>query len=118
MPTAIAMVITLTGIGCHNEDVGVALVQPACAACGAASACTGFVPPSIHPRADVASFGGSGHVERYPGGALRATLLSFFLGHDDVPTARDIEASFYAGQYSGQYGYMTTDVPTAASPSR
>jgi hypothetical protein len=57
-----------------------------------------------------------GDASGYPGGALRATLISFVLGHDDVPTVREIESSFYSGRYSGRYGYMV-DAPSAVSPT-
>jgi hypothetical protein len=89
MQATLVIIMALGGLGCHNQEQQALQPSPA--------------------------FSSS---EGYPGGAFRATVMSFFHGRDDVPTARQIQASFYSGRFSGRSGFMAYDVPSAAPPSR
>ena len=118
MSGTVVLVVALGGLGCQNKACG---VFPAPQSCN----CSGGACPAPVYASSAGPLGYSAHVtgecsgddaSGYPGGALRATLISFILGRDDVPTVHEIESSFYSGRYSGRYGFMV-DAPSAVSPT-
>jgi hypothetical protein len=101
MPGTIVILMALGGLGCQNKGDDVYEPQSPSVGSGAryyANADAGAVAPSGSPSRYVRPDGGH-PAAGYPGGALRATLLSFIRGHDDVPTAFETDALFYSGNY-------------------
>jgi hypothetical protein len=102
----VVTLIALSGLGCDHKSCAVAHSPPALdVRCGAHEDGHAFAPtgyPAYAPSGyNCESPGHSGH-------SLRSTLCSFVLGRDpDVPTAREIEATFYSGGF-GQYRRFTT----------
>jgi hypothetical protein len=112
----VVMLMALSGLGCHNKNCDVAHSTPV--STGFTAACTANVDSShVGPSCDSLSHASryrGGHSPGYPGGALRATVQSFVLGHDaDVRSAREIEESLYSGRYAQSLVY-----PAATPPAR
>jgi hypothetical protein len=117
MAAMVMIVLALGGLGCHNEAGGTPQAQPACIQSTGHCGVSAYLGPSSalgYSSPHETSSSGAGHTLDYPGGALRATLMSFILGHDDVPTVREIESAFYSGQYVLDMGYPIS----AARPVR
>jgi hypothetical protein len=106
MHGTVVTLIALSGLGCDHKSCAVSQAPPALyAGYGAQGDGYAFAPtpyPAYTPSDHTC--GSPGH----SGYSLRSTLCSFVLGRDpDVPTARDIEATFYSGGF-GQYRRFTT----------
>jgi hypothetical protein len=102
MQGTIVMLIALSGLGCQNKPCGAVPVPLTSYGSGDWSAANGYPNAGAHPGypAYVARRDSGCDGSGYPGGALRSTLWSFVLGRDpDVPTAREIEATFDSGGY-------------------
>jgi hypothetical protein len=109
MQGSVVMLIALSGLGCDHKSCGRfqgpwAVDSPY----GAIVDPHSFAPLGYPPMAPSHHLGGDPSGDSCGGGTLRATLWSFVLGRDpDVPTARELEASFYSGGY-GQYGQLAS----------
>src|SRR5262249_44881168 len=103
MQGSVVMLIALSGLGCEHKSCDVLQAPPTVDGRYGAHADYPTLAPSGHPAYAPLHYSGgdaSGDSHR---GSLRATLWSFVLGRDpDVPTAREIEATFSSGGY-GHY---------------
>jgi hypothetical protein len=106
MHGTVVMLIALSSLGCDHKSCAVDQAPPALDARYGAQGDGHALAPSGYPAytpsdSDCGSPGHSGH-------SWRATLCSFILGRDpDVPTAREIEATFSSGGF-GQYRQFAT----------
>jgi hypothetical protein len=102
MQGTVVMLIALSGLGCQNKPCGALPGTLTSYGSGDWSAANGYsnaVAQPGYPAYVARPDSGYDH-SGYPGGALRSTLWSFVLGRDpDVPTAREIEATFNSGGY-------------------
>ena len=114
MHGTIVILIALGGLGCQNKSCHASPAPPAGDGwCGAHVAFPSFAPPSPAAYAPIHDHGDAADYSR--GRSLRSTLCSFVLGRDpDVPTARDIEATFYSGSF-GAYRSLAS-IPSARRP--
>ena len=115
MQGTVVLLIALSGLGCQNKPSGALPVPLTSYGSGDWSAAHGYPNAVAQPGypAYVASRDSGCDGSGYPGGALRSTLCSFFLGRDpDVPTARQIEATFDSGGYE-----QIHSLPSARRPS-
>jgi hypothetical protein len=103
MQATVVMLIGLSGLGCQNLASDLLPIPAATAATADSSAnLTATSPaPTAYPTyavsPPISSDIADGESFRH---CLRNTIHSFFIGRDpDVPTARQIEAAYYAGQH-------------------
>jgi len=105
MQATVVMLIALGGLGCQNPvsdrppalpDAGPSLASPSNAVSTVSPA------PSPYPVYTGARFDDSDESDDESfGSCVRNTFCSFFIGRDPgVPTARQIEAAYYSGQYN------------------
>jgi hypothetical protein len=107
--TVLLMCAALSSLGCDNAPADDAPSAPAPGATHHEQAPAPELVPAPTPVAIPSSypvnFGEAGPSDHSIGAAFHATLMSFFCGHDDVHTSKEIESATYAGAYSGQTGY-------------
>jgi len=115
MQGSVVMLIALSGLGCEHKSCDV--LQSPTTVDGRYGAKVDYpsLAPSGYPAyAPLHDSGGDASCDTR-GGSLRATLWSFVLGRDpDVPTPREIEATFSSGGY-GHYGQLGS-LPSARRP--
>ena len=116
MQGSVVLLIALSSLGCDHKSCG---VFPATAAVDGQYAASANLPspaPSGYPAYAPRHYYG-GDAAGDSGGTLRGTLCSFILGHDpEVPTARDIEATFDSASY-GQYRDINALLSARRPPS-
>ncbi len=100
MQGSVVVLLALGGLGCQNKGCDVFSTPQTTRVASAqtlAYVCPSPVASSGHPACDSSrdtGYDSSGYTAR---SAWRSTLWSFVLGHDpDVPTVREIEATFYS----------------------
>jgi hypothetical protein len=103
MQATVVMLIALGGLGCQNPASDLPPLPPVTAgpAEAAGEAPASALAPTPYPSyvANPVITGDIPEDDSFRG-CLRDTFCSFFIGRDpDVPTARQIEAAYYAGQY-------------------
>jgi hypothetical protein len=102
MHGTVVLLMTLSGLGSHNKGCNVFQAPPTPIVSSGQCVANLSTYPAVAPAYPIgpASTPGGCDTSGYSGGGLRSTLFSFVLGRDpDVPTARDIEASVYAGYH-------------------
>jgi hypothetical protein len=115
MQGSVVMLIALSGLGCDHKSCDVLQAPPTVDGRYGANVDDPSLARSGHPAYAPLHYSGGDESGDSCGGSLRATLWSFVLGHDpDVPTVREIEATFHSGGY-GQYRQLSS-LPSARRP--
>jgi hypothetical protein len=105
MQATVVMLIALGGLGCANQAGDLPPIPPV-AASSAGQPSSDVSPPFAAPPSYPVYSGGPFANAGVPDEdsfrqCVRNTFCSFFLGRDPgVPTARQIEAAYYSGQYN------------------
>jgi hypothetical protein len=97
----VVILVALSGFGCQNPELGELEALPSIPPPSmpiAASAPDDWRMISVAGMPPAGKVYGGGQSGGYPGGnALRSTLISFVLGHDDdVRSSAEIEGEFYS----------------------
>ena len=111
MQATVVLLIALAGLGCQNPvsdlppvlpDVRQSAGQPSGEVSSVQPATTGYTAPAPYPVyiQDPSACSESADEDSFRR-CVRNTFCSFFIGRDPgIPTAREIEASYYGGQYN------------------